>query len=144
MTSRLTPWLVLLALVPLAPGCLQTRNGRPEQTSMRALDGRVERDPVKPIRWRRVVFGAGNSEETVGFLRSEPYGEGSDPLLIHTVYDLDMQLKGRISPSGLTHRLDEFGREQLLGSFTVEHALLSIWTRTDELEVRLMRMPDPL
>ena len=145
MTPRPTLSLLLLAALVLgAGGCLETRNGRPEQTSMRNVEARPPRDQARPVRWRRIVFGAGSSETTVGFLRSVPYKEGLDPPLIHTVYDLNMELKGRISPSGLTHRLDEFGREQRLGSFTVEHALLTIWTRVDEVEVRLLPMPDPL
>jgi hypothetical protein len=142
MTPR--PHALLVLLVLGAPGCLHTRNGRPEHTSSRNVEVHGPRDQAQPINWRRIVFGSGSSEQTMGFLRSAPYGAGIDATEIHTVYDLNMELRGRISPNGLTHRLDEFGEEQRLGSFTVEHALLTIWSRTDEVEVRLLPMPSPL
>lgn len=134
--------VVLLLLLPLA-GCLATHNGRPEHAGAR-IEARGPRDLARPVRWRQILFGAGKSEQRVGYLRSEPIGEGTDPPLLHQVYDLNMELVGRISPNGITYRMDPFGREQHLGSFTVEHALLTIWTRTEEAEVRLLPMPQPL
>ena len=93
--------VALLLLLPLT-GCLATRNGRPEHTSARGIKAHGPRDLPRPVRWRQVVFGAGKSEQRMGYLRSEPIGEGSDPPLLHQVYDLDMELVGRISPDGIT------------------------------------------
>lgn len=138
------PPLALLALLLVAlPGCLATRSGRPEHTSSRHIQPRGPQDQARPVRWRRILMGAGSRQAHVGYLRSDAVSPGLDPQLVHSVYDLNMERVGRMSPSGRTYRQDEFEREQELGLFSLEQGLLSIWGRTEDDLVTLVPMPPP-
>lgn len=137
-----TAWLLFLALATTT-GCLATRSGRPEHTSSRYVEARGPKDQARPVRWQRILMGAGSKQAFVGYLRSDAVSEGTDPSLIHSVYDANMERVGRMSPSGRTWRQDEFGREVELGLFSLEQGLLSIWSRTEDDLVTLVPMPPP-
>lgn len=142
MTRHPITRLALVLVLAAAPGCLGTRTGRPEVIGSRNVKAFTRTDRADATRWARVLIGA-PKPKIRGYVRSVPVSERRDQGLLHFVYDPDFRLVGRVSPTGVTKRIDLKGREHDEGHFSLELACLLLLGAGKEEEVKLTSMPDP-
>jgi len=134
--------LLAVAAAALATGCLGHHHGDPydyeaPQTRIRA-NVRTPEVAKAPVTWKRIILGSPPRQRIAGYLETESFGSGQ-----RWIYDRDFRLVGRISPAGLSFRYDPFGREVPLGSYDLEFSILSIFERSEDVEVSFRRVPPP-
>jgi hypothetical protein len=142
--ARISKTLVLLVL-GVATGCLDTHSGRPEREGKKPIVLGAHKIPgvdgPMPDQWVRVFVGDLPRPRLGGYLRSQEVTKDGETHTVHWVYDEDFRLVGSLSDYGITTKFDRFGQSHDLGALKTEFGLLAIYGYDEVAPIRFVAMP---
>lgn len=139
--------ILLISTLLFAPGCLDTRSGRPNPPNTKPVFVSAARIPglnaPPPDQWDRVFIGELPRPHLEGYMRTRTTFDDDRALVLHWVYDNEFRLTGVITDNGKTTRFDQHGKPTYVGALKTDEGLLAIFGHEQLAPVHFVPMPAP-